>query len=151
MTLSKPLLDRFWVVLTLQMRPKRGPWGGGPRTMVWAQNTVNNEGFQWFHYWLFLINVFSLSTFKFELWGLQIPALRLFRSVLGLLWPPKVVISLGTSYKNRFYKQFTFTASSKLFLARFLTLLASLMTPKRVSKGGSTSHSFCLSEALRLS
>ena len=93
---------------------------------------------------------FSSLKLKFKLWGLKIFVLLLFRSVLGFRWPPKVVLSSGTSYKNRFFKQFTFTASSKLLLAPFLTLLASLMTPKRESQGGSTNHSFCLSEALRL-
>ena len=93
---------------------------------------------------------FSLLKFKLELWGLKIFVLLLFRSVLGFRWPPKVVLSSGTSYKNRFFKQFTFTASSKLLLAPFLTLLTCLMTPKRQSQGGSTNHSFCLSKALRL-
>ena len=79
---------------------------------------------------------FSLLRLKFELWGLKILVLLLFRSVLGFRWPLKVVISSGTFYKNRFFKQFTFTASSKLLLAPFLTLLASLMTPKRESQGG---------------
>ena len=92
----------------------------------------------------------SLLKLKLELLGLKVLVLRLVSSVLGFRWPPKVMLSSGTSYKNRFFKQFTFTASSKLLLAPFVTLLASLMTPKRESQGTSANHSFCLSEALRL-
>ena len=43
-TSSRPLLERFWVVVGSQMTPREDSQGG-PRTMVSAQSTVNNNVF----------------------------------------------------------------------------------------------------------
>ena len=53
-TWSDPLLHRVDAPNELNSRGGEG----GPRTMVCAQNPVNNQGFQRFHYSLYLTHVF---------------------------------------------------------------------------------------------
>ena len=61
--------------------------------------------------------------------------------------PPKVVISLKTSFKNELFKQSASKTSSKPLLNRFWVVLSPQMRPPGGSQGGSTNHGFRLPEA----
>ena len=52
-TIPRSLLDRSYSSFDLQEGLKQGPQSD-PQTLVWAQNTVNNGVFEWFHYFSFL-------------------------------------------------------------------------------------------------
>ena len=78
---------------------------------------------------------------------LKVDDVRDFRRVSGPNEPPKVVISLRTSFKNRFYKHFASRTSSKPLLDHFWVVLSPPMRPKAGRQGGSTNHGFRLPQA----
>jgi len=123
---------------------------GGPRTMVFARNTVNYRCFDDFIIFLLSINVFynwhqrlNTCVSKWTFWF-----------VLDRYWGsnelPKLVISLRTSFKNHSFEQSAFATWSKPLLEHFWVVLGPQMRPDGASKGGSTNHDFRLPEAFRL-
>ena len=139
----------LWLLLHCLWPPedlKRDPQND-PKTTVCAQNTVNNQVFYCLQYSLLLFprseypdQSFNTDSSKHALW-----------LVSGRFWgsnePPKVVISLRTSFKNRFYKHFASRTSSKPLLDHFWVVLSPPMRPKAGRQGGSTNHGFRLPQA----
>ena len=114
------LWDSYCSSSDLQEGLKMGPQSHH-QSVCCAQNTVNNQVFEWFYYFevLFPVPYYqdqSLNTYRSKqaLWV-----------VSGTFWgcnePPKVVILLRTSFQNRLLTQYASKASSKALLKGFLT------------------------------
>ena len=114
-----------------------------PRVDFW----VSFLTFWWFLNFSVCITCFLSWRSNLEHLRLKVDDVRDFRRVSGPNEPPKVVISLRTSFKNRFYKHFASRTSSKPLLDHFWVVLSPPMRPKAGRQGGSTNHGFRLPQA----
>ena len=127
---------------------KRSP-RGGPRTMVFAQNTVIYRCFDDFTIFLLSTNVSYNCHEKLN----SCESKWTFWVVLGGFWasnePSKLLILLSTSLKNHFFEHSASAPQSKPLLEPFWTVFSSQIRSQGTFQGGSPNHDFRLLEAFR--
>ena len=123
----KPLQSVSRMLLGTLLTSRRVPKGvpkATPKTLCALKNTVNTDRFSWFYYCLFLCIVFHDQDQTLNTQSSKHALCLVSNRFSGTHEPLKVMISLGTSFKNQLFQQCTFKTSSKALWKAFETVMS---------------------------